>query len=144
MRQNGSTQLPVDTSRWVDLAARAICLVADGANTSRWVDLAPGSGQDNLSWLPEPSLQPELTILDGSTWSIERTNLDKLMCQNWSTQLPVDTSRWVDLAARANTFSQVNFAAGANTSRQVEFAAGEDKSRWVDKATRAESESREV
>ena len=43
------------------------------------------TSQDELTWLPEPtSLQQELTSLDGST------------------QLPVDTSRRVNLAARAD------------------------------------------
>ena len=160
MRQNGSTQLPVNTSRRVDLATRADTSRRDfaaGANMSRWFDLVAradtsrwvalppeqirldGStwpmepkSPDGLTWLPEPtSLQLEPTSVDCSTWSPEPTSLDKSTCLNRSTQLPVDTSRGSTWPP-VDTPRRVNFAAGANTSRWVDVAARADKSRWVD------------
>ena len=86
---DGSTWTPEPKSRWFDLTAGADKSTIE-ADKSRQV-----------TWLPEP------------------TSLDKLTCQNGSTQLLVNTSRWVDLAARADTSRRVDFAAGANTSRLV-------------------------
>ena len=52
--------------------------------------------------------------------------------------LPLDTSRWVDLAARADTSRRVNFAAGTYTSRLVDLVPGAEKSRWFDLAAGAD------
>ena len=53
--QNRLTQLPVDTSRLVDLATIADMSGCHLANTSRRVDLAPRTGLDGLTWLLEPT-----------------------------------------------------------------------------------------
>ena len=105
---------------------------------------------DGLTLTPEPkSRRFDLTAgADKSTieadksrqvtWLPELTSLDKLTCQNGSTQLLVNTSRWVDLAARADTSRRVDFAAGANTSRLLDLAPRAKKSRWFDLAPGAE------
>ena len=101
MHQNGSTQLLVDMSIWVDLAARADTSrqveFATGANTSRRVDL--DARADKSRWV---DLAAGADKSRGSNWLPEPTCLDKLTLQNRSTQLPVDTSRRVDLATIAD------------------------------------------
>ena len=98
---------------------------------------------DGSTLTPEPkSRRFDLTAgADKSrqvTWLPELTSLDKLTCQNGSTQLLVNTSRWVDLAARADTSRRVDFAAGANMSRLLDLAPRAKKSRWFDLAPGAE------
>ena len=104
---------------------------------------------DGSTWSPEPkSRRFDLTAgADKSTieadksrrvtWLPEPTS-HKLTCQNRSTQLTVDTSRLVDLAASADTSRWVDFAAGANMSRLVDLAPGAKKSRLADLAPGAE------
>ena len=90
MHQNGSTHLPVNTSRQVDLATRANTSgwvnFAAGANKSRLVDLAPG-GEKSRWFDLAAGVDKSTTRADKSRWvelAPEPTSLDKLMHQNGS------------------------------------------------------------